>query len=144
MDITQSNRIPLPNGAWADLRPISDVTERMRRPIKKLSSSLASYPEFVEAVNAAQGKELTQAEQLKIAGAMGAAFDVLEELQDRLVVAAVRGWSFDFEVSVDNLLDVPSTALDALREAAAPYQSGLNPDFGPTPESDTPTEASNA
>ena len=144
MDITQANRIPLPNGGWVDLRPVSDITERLRRPIKKLSSSLASYPEFVEAVNAAQGKELTMDEQLKIAGAMGAAFDVLEELQDRLVVAAVRGWSFEFDVTVDNLLDVPSASLDALRKAVSPYQSALNPDFGPSPEADTPTGASSA
>lgn len=144
LDITISNRVALPNGAWADLRPVSDITERMRRPIKKLSTQLGSHPEFVEAVNAAQGKELTPAEQLKIAAAMGDAFDVLEELQDRLVCAAVRRWSYEQDITPNDLLDIPSAALDALREYAAPYQSGLNPSFEPTTESDSPTGPSSA
>jgi hypothetical protein len=116
----------------------------MRRPIKKLSTQLASHPEFVNAVQTAQGKEMTQAEQLQIAAVMGDSFDILEELQDRLVCAAVRGWSFAQEITPDGLLDIPSAALDALREAAAPYQSGLNPSFDPTTESDSPTAPSNA
>jgi hypothetical protein len=144
LDITIPNRVGLPNGGWADFRPVSDITERMRRPIKKLSTQLASHPEFVTAVQSAQGKEMTQTEQLQIAAAMGDAFDVLEELQDRLVCAAVRGWSFPQEVTPDGLLDIPSAALDALREHAAPYQTGLNPSFEPTTESETPTGPSNA
>jgi hypothetical protein len=116
----------------------------MRRPIKKISTQLTSHPEFVEAVSDAQGKELTQAEQLKLAGAMGDAFDLLEELQDRIVCAAVRGWSYPQEVSPDGLLDVPSAALDSLREYASPYLSALNPNFEPTTESDTPTGPFNA
>ena len=144
LDITVPNRVSLPNGAWADFRPVSDITERMRRPIKKLSTQLAAHPDFVAAVQSAQGKEMTQAEQLQIAAVMGDAFDVLEELQDRLVCAAVRGWSYGPDITPDALLDVPSGALDALREAAAPYQSGLNPSFEPTTESDTPTGPSNA
>lgn len=143
MDINQANRIPLPGGGWADLRPVGDITERLRRPIKKLGTKLASYPEFIKAVEDAQkassdGTELSAAQQLQLAAAMGDAFDVLEELQDRLVVAAVRGWSFEAEVSVDALLDIPSMALDALREASAPYQGALNPDFGPTTEPNSP------
>lgn len=144
LDVTVPNRVALPNGAWADFRPVSDITERMRRPIKKLSTQLASHPDFVEAVNSAQGKELSQTEQLKIAGAMGDAFDVLEELQDRLVCAAVRGWSFPQEVTPDGLLDLPSAVLDSLREYASPYQSALNPNFEPTTESASPTGPSNA
>lgn len=144
LDITVPNRVTLPNGAWADFRPVSDITERMRRPIKKLSTQLTSHPEFVEAVTSAQGKELTQAEQLRIAGAMGAAYDTLEELQDRLVCAAVRGWSFAQEITPDGLLDLPGIALDALREHASPYMSALNPSFEPTTESDSPTVPSNA
>ena len=143
LDINVANRVTLPNGAWADFRPVSDITERMRRPIKKLSTQLASHPDFIGAVSSAQGKELTQAEQLAIAGSLGDAFDVLEELQDRLVCAAVREWSFSQEITPDGLLDLPSAALDELRQYASPYQSGLNPNFEPTPESDTPTDPSN-
>lgn len=145
MDINQPNRIDLPNGNWADLRPVGEVSERLRRPIKRLTAKLASYPDFMRAVDTAQSKKkLTQADQLSIASAMGDSFDVLEELQDRLVIAAVRGWSFPQDITVDGLLDIPCMASDALREAAAPYQSALNPDMGPSPEADSPTGPSGA
>jgi hypothetical protein len=146
LDITQPNRIPLPGG-WADLRPTCDITERMRRPVKRLSAKLGSYPEFMAAVAEARatrddGQDLTPEEELKIAAAMGAAFDVLEELQDQLVVCAVRGWSWEFPVTADAVLDLPAPALDALRKAVAPYQGALNPDFEPNPDPASPTEPS--
>ncbi|PJM98131.1 hypothetical protein CG740_37240 [Streptomyces sp. CB01201] len=146
LDITQANRVPLPGG-WADLRPVCDITERMRRPIKKLSAKLSSYPTFMAAIaeakeSSADGSELTPEEELKIAAAMGDAFDVLEELQDQLVVAAVRGWSWDFPVEADLVLDLPAPALDALRKAVSPYQGALNPNFDPDPDPASPTEPS--
>lgn len=144
LDPTQAHRIQLPGG-WADLRPISDVTERMRRPIKKLSAKLTSYPSFMSAIGQAQAstdggkKALTQAEQLAIAASMGEAFDVLEELQDALVVAATRGWSWQAPVSADSVLDLPGPALDALRQAVSPWQTALNPNFEPNPDPASPT-----
>ncbi|BBB00572.1 hypothetical protein RVR_10571 [Actinacidiphila reveromycinica] len=143
LDPTQAHRVELPGG-WADLRPVSDITERMRRPIKRLSAKLTSFPEFMNAVQAgnaatADGSEMTQAQQLALAASMGDAFDVLEELQDALVVAVTRGWSWDFAVTVDGVLDLPGPALDALRQAVAPYQNALNPNFDPTPAPGSPT-----
>ncbi|MFG2722715.1 hypothetical protein ACGFW5_31115 [Streptomyces sp. NPDC048416] len=147
LDITQPNRIPLPGG-WADLRPVCDITERMRRPIKRLSARLTSYPAFLEAIQEAQAKgegaNLTAEDQLKVAATMGDAFDVLEELQDQLVIAAVRGWSWDFPVTADAVLDLPTPALDELRAAVAPYQNALNPNFEPSPDPASPTEPSSA
>ncbi|MEV5943646.1 hypothetical protein [Streptomyces sp. NPDC051994] len=145
LDITQPNRIPLPGG-WADLRPVCDITERLRRPIKRLSARLASYPAFMEAIQEAEAKgdgaNMSAADQLKVAATMGDAFDVLEELQDQLVVAAVRGWSWDFPVTVEAVLDLPTPALDELRRAVSPYQSALNPNFEPNPDPASPTEPS--
>jgi hypothetical protein len=147
LDITQPNRIPLPGG-WADLRPVCDITERMRRPIKRLSARLTSYPAFMEAVREAEasggGANMTPEEQLKVAATMGDAFDVLEELQDQLVITAVRGWSWDFPVTADAVLDLPTPALDALREAVSPYRNALNPNFAPDPDPASPTEPSSA
>jgi hypothetical protein len=144
LDPTQAHRIELPGG-WADLRPVSDVTERMRRPIKKLSAKLTSFPGFMAAIGQAQastdgGKtELSQTEQVAIAASMGEAFDVLEELQDALVVAVTRGWSWEAPVSADGVLDLPGPALDALRQAASPWQKALSPNFEPTPDPASPT-----
>lgn len=145
LDPTQAHRVQLPGG-WADLRPVSDITERMRRPIKRLSAKLASFPSFMEAVQSgnAAGGELTDDQQLAIAASMGEAFDVLEELQDSLVVAVTRGWSWDFAVTADGVLDLPGPALDGLRKAVAPWQTALNPNFEPTPDPASPTEPSSA
>lgn len=148
LDPTQPHRIELPGG-WADLRPVSDITERMRRPIKRLSTRLTSFPSFMDAVKdgtaaTAGGAEMTQAEQLALAAAMGDAFDVLEDLQDALVVAVTRGWSWDFPVTADGVLDLPGPALDALRKAVAPWQTALNPNFEPTPDPASPTGPSSA
>jgi hypothetical protein len=151
LDITTANRIPLPGGGWADLRPVQDITERYRRPIKKLSTQLLGHSDFAAAVATVQasGKnpaDMSEAEQLQVAAGMGSAFDDLEAIQDLLAVAAVRGWSFDaIPVSVDGLLDLPGPALDALRAAVAPYQGALNPNLSePSPDPASPTEPSSA
>jgi hypothetical protein len=139
-------RINLPSGATADLREVADVTERGRRPIKRIQTRLAGLPAFVNAVEEAQsqaeGVDLTPEAQLKIAAGMGEAFDLLEDLNDSLVVALVAGWSYAFPVSVDACQDLPGRDLDALRAAVSPYLAQLNPDFDPSPETDSPTVAS--
>lgn len=132
--------ITLPSGATADLRPVADITERQRRPIRKIQTQLVKFQEFGAAIEKAQGsKKLTKAEQDTIAAGLGEAFDPLEELNDRLVVAAVRGWSYDFPVEYEHVLDVPGRDLDALREAVAPYLAELMPDFSPNKDRETPT-----
>jgi hypothetical protein len=138
--------ITLPSGATADIRDVADVTERGRRPIKRIQTRLAGLPDFVHAVEEAKqqkdGEELTPEQQLTIAAGMGEAFDLLEDLNDALVVALVAGWSYGFGVSVDSVQDLPGRDLDALRAAVSPYLSQLNPDFDPSPAADSPTGAS--
>jgi hypothetical protein len=139
-------RINLPSGATADIRDIADVTERQRRPIKRIQTRLAGLPAFVNAVEEAKtqadGVDLTPDQQLKIAAGMGEAFDLLEDLNDALVAALVAGWSYGFAVSADACQDLPGRDLDALRTAVSPYLTQLNPDFDPNPAADSPTEAS--
>lgn len=138
--------LTLPSGATADLRDVADVTERNRRPIKRIQTKLAGLPAFTSAVQEAKdqtdGTELTPEQQLKIAAGMGEAFDLLEELNDALVAALVAGWSYGFAVSADAVQDLPGRDLDALRTAVAPFLPQLNPDFDPSPEPDSPTVAS--
>jgi hypothetical protein len=140
--------ITLPSGNTADLRDVADVTERGRRPIKRIQTKLAGLPAFVNAVEEAKaqkdGADLTPDQQLKIAAGMGEAFDLLEELNDALVAALVAGWSYGFAVSADAAQDLPGRDLDALRAAVSPYLSELNPDFDPSADADSPTGASGA
>jgi len=138
--MTDAKRITLPSGATADLRPVCDITERHRRPIKRLQAQLMKLTEFAEAVQKAQDKKrLSKADRDALAEGLGDAFDPLEELNDRLVIAAVRGWSYDFPVDYDNLLDLPGRDIDALREEVAPYLHEIFPEFGPNKDRDTPT-----
>jgi hypothetical protein len=121
-----------------------DVTERQRRPIKRIQAQLAAMPAFVAAVKEAEaaqkvaGGELTPDQQLAIAGGMGEAFDLLEDLNDHLIGAVVRGWSYSFPVSSDAAQDLPGRDLDALREACAPALKELMPNFEPTPDPNSP------
>jgi hypothetical protein len=138
--------LTLPSGATADIREVADVTERQRRPIKRIQTKLAGLPAFVSAVKEAEaqgnGTELTPDQQLKIAAGMGEAFDLLEELNDALVAAMVAGWSYGFVVSADAVQDLPGRDLDALRAAVSPYLAQLNPDFEPSPDPASPSVAS--
>lgn len=139
-------RVSLPSGATADLRPSADVTERQRRPIKRIQAQLGAKPAFVAAIGEAKDVEgeLSAEAQLKIAAGMGDAFELLEQLNDFLVAAVVAGWSYDFPVSADAVQDLSGRDLDALREKVAPYMAELSPGFEPTPEDESPTEPSTA
>lgn len=142
-------RIDLPSGATADVRDVADVTERMRRPLKRTQAKLGANGEFLTAVKAAQDlkgddADLTPSEQSAIAAGMGSAFDDLESLNDLLVAAMVAGWSYGFPVSEDACQDLPGRDLDALREAVTPYMAQLMPGFEASPEVDSPIVPSSA
>jgi hypothetical protein len=143
-------RINLPSGATADLRDVADVTERMRRPVKRLQAKLTAIPEFGAAVREAEAAqktadgELSPDQQMEIAAGMGAAFDVLEDLNDALCAAMVAGWSFGGAVSADAMQDLPGRDLDALRTACTPFLPQLNPNFEPSPDDASPIEPSGA
>lgn len=136
-------RITLPSGATADLRDVADVTERQRRPLRKIQAQLGGNAEFANAVRVAQemrgdAADLPPEDQLRIAAGMGAAFDDLETLNDLLVAAITAGWSYDFPVSADACQDLPGTDLDALRAACSPFLAQLMPGFEPTPDPESP------
>jgi hypothetical protein len=138
-------RVTLPSGATADLRPVEDITERQRRPIKRVQTQLAKLSDFGAAIEKAQAIEtsgkgkLSKADQDTIAEGLGEAFDPLEELNDRLIVAAVMGWSYPFPVEYDAVLDLPARDLDRLRELVSPYLPQLMPDFSVNKDRETPT-----
>ncbi|MDH6123860.1 MULTISPECIES: hypothetical protein [unclassified Kitasatospora] len=142
--------VTLTSGAVATLRDVADITERQRRPIKRIQSKLAALPTFVAAVQEAEaaqkvsGGSLTTEQQLSIAAGMGEAFDLLESLNDFLIVAVVRGWTYEFPVDVDRVQDLPTKDVDQLREVCAPFLKELMPNFEPTTDAASPTEPSAA
>lgn len=133
--------LTLPSGATAVLREPRMVTERLRRPFMRAQRRLASSDLSVIYLAAQnEGRELTEAEGLEIAAHPDA--DLLEDLDYLAVAALVAEWSYDFPVSADTVLDLPSCDLDALRAAVRPLIPQMSPNFTPTPDPDSPTPPS--
>lgn len=132
--------VTLPSGKTAQLRAIEDVTERQRRAIAKVRTKLATSHEFVEAAEkASAGKKLTKSDEATIEASLGDVLDIVNDLNDLLIVAAVSRWDYPFEVSFETIQDVSAKDLDRLREVAAPYLTELFPDFSPTMDKTSPT-----
>jgi hypothetical protein len=85
------------------------------------------------------GKKLTKAESDALSEDLGPALDIVDELNDRVVIALVAGWSYDLPLELDSVLDIPGADLDALREAVVPLSAGLLPSFEPTKDKGSPT-----
>lgn len=132
--------VTLPSGKVANLRPVNDVTERQRRPLVKLRSTLASNAAFVEAVQKHEsGKKLTKAEDAALQESLVDVMGTIEQMGDLVIIAAVESWNYPFDVTYDNLLDVAARDLDELRRVAAPYINELMPDFSINKDKNSPT-----
>lgn len=147
MSITRQQ---LPDGGWADLRAPADVPERLRRPVRALQMRLAKDPAFGQVVADAKDKgvaalaDIDEAQAVSMVAAIGDdSMSLMDDLNDRVVISRVAGWSYGDTVSVDALLDLPSAVYDRLRELCA--DGALDgPDFSPSTEPGSPTVPSTA
>lgn len=148
-------RIELPHGAWADLRDAAEIPERLRRPIRTLQMRLTKDAAFASVIASAQEKgveamqaamqDSDQSEALRLATSLSPeSLELMDQLNDRAVIARVIGWSFPSEVTLDALLDLPGPTYDRLRELAAKGVLGGGPDFAPSPDPESPTVPSTA
>jgi len=147
MSITRQQ---LPGGGWADLREPADVPERLRRPVRALQMRLAKDPAFGQVVADAKDKgvqalaDIDEAQAVSMVAAIGdESMTLMDDLNDRLVISRVAGWSYGDTVSVDALLDLPSAVYDRLRELCADGALG-GPDFSPSQDPNSPTVPSTA
>lgn len=116
-----SERVELPGGAWAQLRDVDAVTERQRKP-------------FITAIGRVS----------KMDGMDDGGIGAVVEVQDALITAMVEAWSFELAIDTDSLLDLPHRTVTALRNACGRFRDDLIPDFGASPDPQTPTEPSSA
>jgi signal transduction histidine kinase len=142
---------PLPDGGWADLRDPADVSERLRRPVRAIQMRLAQNPAFSEVVADAKKKgvqamdDIDEAKAVEMATVMGEdAITLMDDLNDRLIVSRVAGWSYEAEVTIDALQDLPGGAYDELKKLCAEGALSSGPDFSPSTEADSPTGPSTA
>lgn len=138
-------------GAWADLRDPQDVSERLRRPVRAIQMRLAKDPAFAGVVAEAKDKgvkaleDIDESAAVQMATAMGdESMELMEELNDRLILSRVAGWSFEAEITADGLLDLPGAAYDTLKELCAKGGLDGEADFSPSTDPASPTEPSTA
>ena len=141
----------LKSGAWADLREPADVPERLRRPVRRIQMLLAQNTAFsgvvkdAAAKGAASVRDIAEDQAVQMVTAMGEqAFDLMDQLNDRAVLARVAGWSFGPDVTLDALLDLTAGDYDELRELCADGALDSGPDFSPSQAEDSPTGPSTA
>lgn len=149
------HREQLPEGAWADLRDPTDIPERLRRPIRRIQMRLARDPAFAGVIEEAQTKGIEavqaavagadEAEAFRLAASMGDdAMDLMDDLNDRAVLARVIGWSFGPDVTLDTLQELPGPLYDRLRELCAEGVLSEGTSFDPSPDPASPTVPSTA
>lgn len=125
-------RIDLPEGGWADLYDPLKVPEKKRRPVVRALMRLLKE----RAEHAPPEFNLEDAADEEKAAALAARLDpalimATDDLNDALVVALVREWSFGIDVTVDNLLELPTDTYRVLSEATSPQLNVLMPQFRP-------------
>lgn len=123
-------KIDLPDGEWADLYDPAKVPEKKRRPVVRALTALIREriehkpPEFDAEDIADEDKAAALVAKLNPALIMAT-----DDLNDALVVALVREWSFDVDVTLDNLLELPTDAYRTLSEACSTKLDALMPQF---------------
>ncbi|MFF1702609.1 hypothetical protein [Streptomyces sp. NPDC058252] len=144
-------RHQLPGDGWADLRDTAEVPERLRRPVRALQMRLAQNPAFASVVSDAKKNgvkamgDIDEAQAVEMATVMGEdAIALMDDLNDRLVLSRVAGWSYGGEVTLDALQDLPGSVYDRLKELCAEGALESGPDFSPSTDPASPTEPSTA
>ncbi|MFB7905233.1 hypothetical protein ACFC1T_02225 [Kitasatospora sp. NPDC056076] len=142
--------VMLKAGGWVDLRPPAEVPERLRRPVRRLQMALAASPAFADVVKDATTKgvaavsDISDEQAAAMVTQMGDSYDLIDQLNDRLVISRVMGWSFGPDVTLDALQDLPGAAYDELRALCADGALDAGLDTGPSQDENSPTVPSAA
>jgi hypothetical protein len=121
-----TERIELPDNAWAELRDPRTVPERLRRPITRAMFNIANG----DALDL-----LTSSDDILSPNMI----DVYSQLNDLVIVARVVAWSFDSPITVESVLELPGNVYEALQEITAEGIVDMIPNFAPTDDKDSPT-----
>jgi hypothetical protein len=107
---------------WIELREPKLVSERLRRPVFEKSVGGSSLIED-------EGDGISE-ETMRF----------FSEFNDLVAIAMIEKWSFEFPVSLDGLLDLPSKTYDDVRKTVTPFVNELIPDFGVDPDPKATTD----
>lgn len=118
-------RLTVPGG-WVDVREPEDVPERLRRRVTTMSGQAASVAGRLSDDDTPEASDV----------------EFVLGFNDAICMCLVMGWSWDFPVSSDGLLDLPGPAYDALVKHAQSQLGRLIPSFAVDPNPKVPTETS--
>lgn len=129
-------RLELPHDNWAELREADEVPRRLAQQYRKVLYRLSTGATVDQSLSAADQAEAAGRSVLATeSGLLG-----LEEMTEALVFAIVKDWSYG-DVDQATLDGVPDAAVEAIHQeaVAGDYIAKLNPNFGVSPEPDSPT-----
>lgn len=126
-----AKHIVLPGEQWADFRDGEEVTEKHRRKILTKNADLARAVKAIE--NGDDPERILSAAELQ----------GVNEAQDALIIALLKGWSYELPLSEESLLELPGKAYDQLKKESAPEIGKILPDFSVDTDPDSPTVPSN-
>ena len=135
-------RLKLPYDNWAELRAPDEVPRKAARAFRKHLYKMAQITEDNGETIVLNEVTDEQAAALAIMRSEDG-FDKIEDMAEALVLAAVREWSYG-AVCEAVLEEVPDKALDLIYDECQrqDFVGHLMPDFGVSPDDESPTTPS--
>ena len=135
-------RLKLPYDNWAELRAPDEVPRKAARAFRKHLYKMAQVTDDNGETIVLNEVTDEQAAALAIMRSEDG-FDKIEDMAEALVLAAVREWSYG-AVCEAVLEEVPDKALDLIYDECQrqDFVGHLMPDFGVSPDDESPTTPS--
>lgn len=135
-------RLELPHDGWAELRAPDEIPRKAARKFRKVLYRVAAPASDIDPSLDEDQKALAAGKAL-MASADG--LDGIEEMAEAMVLASVAEWSYG-PVEADTLDELPDAAVTRIYDYCQSngYVDSLMPDFGPSPDPDSPTKPSTA
>lgn len=135
-------RLKLPYDNWAELRAPDEVPRKAARAFRKHLYKMAQVTDDNGETTVLNEVTDEQAAALAIMRSEDG-FDKIEDMAEALVLAAVREWSYG-AVCEAVLEEVPDKALDLIYDECQrqDFVGHLMPDFGVSPDDESPTTPS--
>jgi hypothetical protein len=133
--------LKLAGGGWANLREADQIPRRQARAFRKVLYHLAAATGIEPDPNQDPNTAALEAGKALLASDSG--LDEIEDMAEALALAAVDTWSYG-EVTADVLATIPDAAVNQIFDACQEggYLEKLMPDFGVSPDEDSPTTPS--
>jgi len=136
-------RLELPRDQWAELREADEIPRKAARKYRHKMYEIATAANRASEASLDGTDAVLAADMGKAMMSSADGLDGFEDLAEAMVLAVVREWSFGSvcQEVLDGLPDGPINAIYAACQKGG-YADALQPDFGATPDEDSPTPPS--